>query len=69
MARLIATSVVVGILSMGIVGCGETEKTESKTVSSGPGGKTETDVKETKTTQGDGGPASGGKAAEPKPNP
>ena len=49
--KRIASLLLVCVMAVGMIGCGEKAKTEKKTTTSTPGGTTTTtDTKETKTT-------------------
>jgi uncharacterized lipoprotein YehR (DUF1307 family) len=57
MKRILASVLVLSVMSIGLVGCGDKAKTEKKTTVETPGGTTEkTQSTETKTT-GDNPPA------------
>jgi hypothetical protein len=51
MKRILGSALVLSVLSLGFVGCGDKAKTEKKTTTSTPGGsKTETQSTEVKKT-------------------
>jgi len=71
MKRTLASALILGVCSLGLVGCGEESKTEKKETVSTPEGSTTTTKTEKETTSGSNPPPStpGETAKTPEPAP